>query len=119
MKSSIAAITVLFACMGGCVATVQPDPVYAEADYAPANVETAPTVIYEGQPTYYVNDRWYVRRGPRWVYYRQPPPRLARQRPYVQAAPPAYRAREHGRRPVGPEYAAPRVRSAPRAAEVR
>ncbi len=88
----------------GCYATVQPEPVYADATYVPPDIDTYPYVIYEGRPVYFVHDHWYVRHGPRWVYYRNEPSSLHRQRPYVQRAPRAYRR---------PEYAAPPVQRAP------
>lgn len=101
----------------GCVATVQPDPVYAEATYIPPRIETYPYVVYEGRPVYYVEGYWYVRRGPGWSYYRQEPPYLHRQRTYVQQAP---RAPEHHYAPP-PEHhhSSPPVQSAPPATRVR
>lgn len=99
----------------GCVATVEPEPVYAEATDVPPHIETYPYVIYEGRPVYYVGERWYYRRGPSWVYYRSEPAVLHRQRPYVQQAPRAYPRREYRR----PEYSAPPPRYAPPATQVR
>ena len=52
--------------------------------------------------TLYDNRYWYRDRG-RWVYYRNPPPPLVRQRPYVQQAPPSY----------GPSTGTPRYESPP------
>ena len=41
-------------------ATVDPEPVgYAEVDSAPVGIETYPSVVYEGHPTYFYGDRWY------------------------------------------------------------
>lgn len=99
----------------GCIATVQPDPVYAEATYVPPRIETYPSVVYEGRPVYYVDGYWYVHEGPGWMYYRQEPPELYRQRPYVQQAPPAYHAPTH----PAPAQPAPPVQAAPPATRVR
>ena len=110
---------------GGCVATVQPDPVYAEATYVPAYIETYPYVVYEGRPVYYVEGYWYVRRGPGWAYYRKEPPYLYRQRAYVQPAPRAPERRyapppeRHHSSPPEHHYASPPVQSAPPATRVR
>jgi hypothetical protein len=87
------------ASLTGCVATVGPDPDYAVATDVPPNIETYPHTNYEGRDVYLVNDRWYYQgTGNAWVYYRQAPRPLVerretvlRQRPYVQAAPPAAR----------------------------
>lgn len=78
-----------------CVATVEPE--YAVATDVPPDITIYPHTVYEGRVVYLVNDHWYYR-GPdrHWVYYRQVPPplyerrtTLVRERPYVQAAPPA------------------------------
>ena len=95
----------------GCVAGVVAEPEYAVATDAPADIETYPSVVYEGRPVYFVNDRWYYRQGPEWVYYRREPAPLYRQRDYVRQAPrarPRVEARPEVRRP---EYAAPAQRS--------
>ena len=80
----------------GCTATVYPDPgdgvVYT--DEAPPNIEVYPHVAYGDGYAYYVQGRWYRRTARGWGYYRNPPPELVRQRPYVQEAPPA-RHEEH------------------------
>ena len=73
----------------GCYATAG---AYAEADYVettyePAHVEVYPHYVYAGRTVYLVNDRWYYRRGPHWVYYRTEPQELHRRRVYVQRAP--------------------------------
>ena len=67
----------------GCAARIsaEPEPVYLTADTVPTNVETYPSVDYEGHPNYYVNGRWYYRHGSSWVYYRSEPSELARRRP--------------------------------------
>jgi hypothetical protein len=50
--------------------------IFIEEPSPPPDLEEYPHVVYEGQPVYYVHGRWYYRHGPRWVYYRDPPPRL-------------------------------------------
>ena len=80
----------------GCYATAgtagPPPPAYqvtaapAPADdiayeAAPPSVETYPSVVYEGQPHYYVSGRWYVHTQRGWGYRRQEPPQLAQHRP--------------------------------------
>ena len=83
----------------GCYAYAEPEPVTAtyEVTSAPPDVEieSAPYVVYEGHPTYWYGGRWYYRDRDdrRWRYYREEPPTLQRQRPYVQQAPPARRRR--------------------------
>jgi hypothetical protein len=71
----------------GCYATVSPEPVgvAAESDVVyeppPAQVETYPTVVYEGRPHYYVQGRWYSRTSRGWGYYRHEPAHLSQHRP--------------------------------------
>lgn len=104
-------IALLLCCLflgTGCVARVVPGPAYVEAEYVPADIELYPHTYYEGRVVYLVNDRWYYRHGPGWVYYRSEPrplysqrqyyyrqygrsPYVYRERPYVQQAPPARR----------------------------
>jgi hypothetical protein len=48
-------------------------PIYVEVDVVPPSIETYPQTVYEGRPVYYYEGRWYERRGPRWVYYRDEP----------------------------------------------
>jgi hypothetical protein len=84
---------VLTLAASACYATVEPEPVgYAYVTSAPADVETYPSVYYEGRPVYYYGDHWWFRDGSRWGYYRSEPEYLHRQRSYVQQAPPAHRA---------------------------
>jgi len=73
----------------GCYATAGAygDAEYVEADYVPPRIDVYPSYEYGGRTVYLVNDRWYYRRGPRWVYYREEPPELHRRRAYVQQAP--------------------------------
>jgi len=69
------------------------------------DIETYPSVVYEGAPVYYVGGRWY-RHGPRgWAYYRQEPPELGRQRVAHEREPRWVQARDVPRR--GPERIAP------------
>lgn len=83
--------------LSGCMAEVRSEPAYAEVDYVPADIEVYPHTVYEGETVYYVGDRWYYRRGPHWVYYRQEPAGLTRYRARMEQAPRAPR-REHWER---------------------
>ncbi len=89
----------------------------ADVEYvAPvADVEVYPHEYYDGHVVYLVNDRWYYRDGPHWVYYRTEPHPLyerravirqqapvVRERTQVHRAPPAYHPE--------PERTAPPVR---------
>jgi hypothetical protein len=60
-------------------------------DGSPVNDYAYPHTVYRGETVYYVDGRWYHRRGPRWVYYRHEPPDLVRHRRHVEVAPPARR----------------------------
>jgi len=97
----------------------------ADVEYAPpvANVEVYPHEYYDGRVVYLVNDRWYYREGPHWVYYRSEPPVLyqrrtvirtqptvVRERAVVHHAPPAHYAPMHTAPPAhyrAPVHAAP------------
>lgn len=84
----------------GCYATAgaYTEADYVEADYAPARVEVYPRYVYAGRTVYLVDGRWYYRRGPRWVYYREEPVELHRRRVYIERAPRAphqHEARHH------------------------
>jgi hypothetical protein len=81
----------------GCYATAgaEVEPVYVEADYVPPHVEVYPRYYYRGRTVYLIDNRWYFRRGPHWVYYREEPPELHRHRVYVERAPRAPDRREH------------------------
>ncbi len=93
--------------IGGCTVRAQGEPVgYAEVNSAPVDIETRHRATYEGRPVYFYRDHWYYRDGSRWNYYRQEPPALYRQRPYVQEAPPA---RRHYRVESPPASAPPAV----------
>lgn len=98
----VAACAAATALTSGCVAHVRSEPAYAEAVYVPADIETYPHTTYDGRVVYLVNDRWYYREGPRWVYYRpEPEPLYAhRRRIYV------HHEYTH-RRPYGGYYSAP------------
>ena len=68
----------LTSALGACYATVEPD---VALEPAPPNIETYPSVVYEGHPTYFYNNRWYYRGGGgAWVNYRVEPPELQRRR---------------------------------------
>lgn len=97
-------VAAVLATMSGCYAeaTTGADVEYETA--APAvDVEVYPHEYYEGHVVYLVNDHWYYRDGPRWVYYRREPQVLyqrravvrqapvVRERTTVRRAPPAYR----------------------------
>lgn len=83
----------------GCYATAggYADVDYVEVETVPAHVEVYPSYYYRGRTVYLVDGRWYYRRGPRWVYYREEPAELHRHRSYVERAPRAPDRREHGR----------------------
>jgi hypothetical protein len=88
--------------LGGCSVHAQPEPVVGYSEVTSAEVESRPYLIYEGHPTYYVNERWVYRDRDRWVYYRDEPPELYRQRQYVQQPPraPRYTPQPRTTRPV-------------------
>ena len=66
----------------------QPVP-YVDAPMPPVpNIETYPSAIYGGRPTYYYGNRWYFRDGSRWRYYRYEPPALTQHRHEIQGRPP-------------------------------
>ena len=113
---------VALAAMTGCYAEADTQPVaYAEVTSAPVGIETAPSVVYEGQPVYLYTDRWYYRHGNSWAYYRHEPPELYRHRTVIHQAParPAYVHQEPVREapPARREYEHPR--EAPPAERVR
>src|SRR3954454_4367227 len=86
---------VLFRCSLVMAATCALTGCYAEAttgaevEYAPpvANVEVYPHEYYDGRVVYLVNDRWYYREGPHWVYYRSEPPVLYERRTVIRTQP--------------------------------
>lgn len=116
-------------CCGGCYGATS---AYVEADYPPVAIETYPHTYYEGRVVYLVGDRWYMRDGGGWYYYRSEPPVLYRYRAHYyprpsygyparryygygatrRAAPPARRAAPPARyvAPPAREVAPPAVR---------
>jgi hypothetical protein len=102
----------LMALAGGCYAEAGAEPEYVETTAAPVDVAVAPHYEYEGRTVYYANDHWYARDRNRWVYYRNEPPVLYRQRVHVQEAP---RARDERRQPAREErhVARPREEAPP------
>lgn len=66
----------------GCVvrAGAAADYPVVEVQTVPATIETYPHVVYQGRTTYLVDDRWYYRRGERWVVYQREPAELTRHR---------------------------------------
>ncbi len=94
--------------LGGCYARARVEPAYVETTYVPAHVELYPSYRYEGRVVYLIDNRWYYRHSNgRWVYYREEPPVLYRQRMTIRQAPPAPRRVEADR------YRAPPPRQAP------
>jgi hypothetical protein len=74
----------------GCYARARVEPAYVETTYVPARVDVYPNYYYEGRTVYLIDNRWYYRRpNGVWVYYRNEPPVLYRQRISVRRAPPA------------------------------
>ncbi|CAN5682394.1 hypothetical protein BH09MYX1_BH09MYX1_19790 [soil metagenome] len=63
---------------------VYDDVVYTQP---PVSVEAYPYVVYNGQPTYYVEGRWYRRGGSGWVVYNSEPGYLSSRRPAWQGRP--------------------------------
>jgi hypothetical protein len=84
-----AGIFAIAACSAtGCYAHVAPEPVgYAEVTAAPVDIETYPSVVYDGQPVYFYGDRWWRRDGGRWTYYHDEPAELYRRRGVVLRSP--------------------------------
>ena len=65
-------------------------------------IESYPSVEYEGVPVYFVGGQWYRRDARGWAYYRQEPPELGRQRESHDRDPQWVRAREAPRRAAEP-----------------
>lgn len=78
----------------GCVAHAQ--DVFVEVEREPAHYDDGPHVRYHGDDVYFVDGRWYARRGHRWVYYREEPRELVRYR-HEYRAPRAHHHHEHER----------------------
>jgi hypothetical protein len=106
----------LMAFASGCYAEAgaEPESEYVEAP-APVDIAVAPHYDYEGRTVYYSNDHWYAQDRGRWVYYRNEPQPLYRQRTHVQEAP---RARDE-RRVAQPRQAAARPAEERRIAQPR
>jgi len=106
-QALVAAALLATATLGvACAMTLE--PAYAEVEVAPVNIERYPSTVYEGQTVYLYEDRWYARRGNRWVYYRHEPAPLVRHRNRVNQAPPAPQHQPGGPR-EGPREAPPAV----------
>jgi hypothetical protein len=126
----LAGVSIACALLGsGCVAEVRSRPAYAVAEYEPRDVESYPHTVYDGRRVYFIDGYWYMRNGPRWVYYREEPRELYRYRASVRSAPPAryerrdydrsrYRREPERRRQAPPARDRDRS-SAPRAVEIR
>ena len=78
----------VFSCSGlVLVAALSATGCYARAG---ARVDVYPSYYYEGRTVYLIDGHWYYRQPTgRWVYYREEPPVLYRQRVAVHQAPPA------------------------------
>lgn len=97
------------AALAGCLglaasSTASADPpLYIEIESAPPHIEEHPHTVYEGRPVYYYEGRWYERRGPRWVYYREEPRPLVVYREsdeYRRHAPPPRSSHYYEARPI-------------------
>jgi hypothetical protein len=81
-------IAIVASTLAGCYATAEPPAVdYAVTTSAPVDIETYPSVVYEGQPVYFYGDHWWHRDGGNWAYYHDEPAELHRQRDVVIHAP--------------------------------
>jgi hypothetical protein len=80
----------------GCY--TEPAVGYAEVTSGPpAEIDTYPSVVYEGRPVYFDGGRWWYRDGARWAYYRNEPAELHRRRPGVRARPARHEEHEQAR----------------------
>lgn len=83
----------------GCFATidgeasVEAEVPTVEVHAVPVEVHTYPRYVYRGETVYLIDGRWYARRGPRWVMYREEPRELGR-----------YRVEHYERRPARRVY---------------
>jgi hypothetical protein len=86
----------------------------ADVEFVPpvANVEVYPHEYYDGHVVYLVNDRWYYRDGPHWVYYHREPPVLYQRRTVIRTRPTVVRERAVVHRAPPAHHVAP-VRRAP------
>ncbi len=116
-RGSALVASVMLAVGAGCAAepepmAVAPAPTYVEGASVPApaepadadvvyvqdppvvEIETYPSVVYEGVPVYYVGGEWYRRDARGWGHYRQEPQELGRQRESHDRDPRWVQARE-------------------------
>jgi hypothetical protein len=95
------------------------EPAYVTAQVEPAHVHTYPRTYYEGRPVYLIDGRWYFQERGRWVYYREEPDTLDRERTYIEQAPRAPSRRRYydhyKSAPRAPQSAPRAPQSAPRA----
>jgi hypothetical protein len=80
------------------------DAVYIDDSEVPVSIETYPRYAYYDGYAYYVDGRWYHRHRDHWVYYRQSPRELVRERAFVQQAPPARKAAPYNAYPMHREH---------------
>ena len=73
--------------------TADAEVVYVQ-DPPVVDIETYPTVVYEGAPVYFVGGEWYRRDSHGWAYFRREPAELGRQRESHDRDPQWQRARE-------------------------
>jgi hypothetical protein len=52
---------------------VAAEEIFIVAPSVPEEIDSYPSVDYEGRPVYYWHGRWYYRHGEHWVYYRETP----------------------------------------------
>jgi hypothetical protein len=93
--TALATMATMAVALSGCHVRAHEPVGYVEVTSGPLDVSPYPYTYYDGRPNYYVDGRWMYRDGSTWYTYREPPPELYRQRPYIQQAPPAYRAPQY------------------------
>lgn len=60
--------------MAGCYAEATPGGIEVTSAPVGVEIESEPSVVFEGHPTYYHEGRWYYRgEGGRWNVYRSEP----------------------------------------------
>jgi hypothetical protein len=91
--------------LGGCAVHAQEPVGYVEVSSAPYDVSVYPSTYYDGRTVYLVDDRWMYRDRGRWMYYRDEPAPLYRQRTIIRQAPPAYRPSYQAPTYQAPTYA--------------
>jgi hypothetical protein len=57
----------------GCYASAGVPGADVELTSAPVDIDTYPSVYYEGRPAYFYHDHWYYREGRAWRYYHTEP----------------------------------------------